>query len=1242
MSRILIYTAGTLGDHLPFFALAQALQRRGHEVVCAVNASMQTYAQRARIPFHALVNLEGGEEEARLNAWCWNFWNGQEVWDHQEPQATDTLSPLALSDTMVRQCKELRDLCLESDLLISTSIRFGGLAAALTSGIPWITASMNPNVFCFSEIEAERRQQHQNCLWEHRTVVGILDGIFRQLGAGKKTFPYNQGWFWAPLVLLAASPHFAAIDTDQLRPQNRIVQTGFWFYQDPEWDHWQPDRDLNRFLQADEDGKGPLVLTFSSQPLQDPVRILHRHVETAVRLRRRLLVQKGWAGFREEDLPSGVDRSRIRFTDFLPHDFLFSHAAASIQHGGIGSLARSLRQGCPLLLEPFGNDQLYNASQAEHLGVAAVVHPLESTVDMLVEALHDRVLTPQARKNAGTMAQKLRGEDGLSAACACIEDFMEKQDQREKGIWIRPPALPGAEATDRILSPPPLPAQGNIPFLFHQIWKNQDVPEELAACSRTWQAQHPQWTFYLWDDIDGYELIRRDYDWFLPVYESYRTDRQRYEAMRYFLLHRFGGVYTDLDFECLRSIRPLLEGKEIVLAEEPEVHRHHRSVGHRGFSRIVGNAFLASLPRHPFWEHVIHRLVGCCTFPPPHSTGAYMLTAAVESYGASNRITLLPSSCLYPISMDVCWNRLPEEDRQTVRDQAYGVHHWRSRGCREEPEAAAETLPASLMLSHRVVNEFALSVVEYVSLMNRKGVLPRISCLMPTRNRFRLAQQAIRCFLEQTYPNREMIILDNSETDELQDWVAALGEPSLRYFRKAGRRIPLGSLRNLSMQEATGDFVTNWDDDDLSHPQRLEIQMAALWVHQADACLLQCQYLWYPQPKRLAISNIRLWENSSLLRKSCVPEYDTDAWKGEDTAAIEHIVNHHRVIHLYAPHLYINLVHGANSFQDEHWSRHWQSAQSRFTGERYTVQLAELARSLRFDPAAYEEGLLAPTVPAPTGDRPAPPASTNNTTPGPDPEDIPSILIAILWSDALQDPDKLLSELAGLTYPGRKISLAFLLFDGSAGMEEALDKKKEEWTGRFARLSVVTRDYGFAWRRSFTENRGKWIRSSLLSRCRNFLMHHALAKEDWILWLDARVARIPPDLVERLLKARKEIVVPNCVLLGTGQSFDLSSYKWQPQAGQIDWQAHVIEGLLDPPAGLGRWYLNDLALFDCVELDGVGSSTLLVRADLHREGLIFPFFPYKNCMDSEGLAAMARDMGYRCWGLPKVQVPFFS
>jgi peptide chain release factor subunit 1 len=60
---------------------------------------------------------------------------------------------------------------------------------------------------------------------------------------------------------------------------------------------------------------------------------------------------------------------------------------------------------------------------------------------------------------------------------------------------------------------------------------------------------------------------------------------------------------------------------------------------------------------------------------------------------------------------------------------------------------------------------------------------------------------------------------------------------------------------------------------------------------------------------------------------------------------------------------------------------------------------------------------------------------------------------------------------------------------------------------------------------------------------------------------------------------------------------------------------------------------------------------LLVRADVHRDGLVFPPFPYglpnpkirddndwRGEFETEGLGIMAADAGVQCWGMPRLEI----
>jgi hypothetical protein len=160
-------------------------------------------------------------------------------------------------------------------------------------------------------------------------------------------------------------------------------------------------------------------------------------------------------------------------------------------------------------------------------------------------------------------------------------------------------------------------------------------------------------------------------------------------------------------------------------------------------------------------------------------------------------------------------------------------------------------------------------------------------------------------------------------------------------------------------------------------------------------------------------------------------------------------------------------------------------------------------------------------------------------------------------------------------------------------------------------------------------------RREILARSRNRLMQCSLEDEDWVLWLDVDVVRYPADVIERLLATGKDIVVPHCVGRD-GRTFDLNTFCVTDE--QYDVASHVVDGILQPPQGLGRRYLAEMGDRDLTRVDSVGGSMLLVRADHHRDGLIFPAYSHRLHIETEGLAMMAADMGLHCWAVPRLVI----
>lgn len=106
---------------------------------------------------------------------------------------------------------------------------------------------------------------------------------------------------------------------------------------------------------------------------------------------------------------------------------------------------------------------------------------------------------------------------------------------------------------------------------------------------------------------------------------------------------------------------------------------------------------------------------------------------------------------------------------------------------------------------------------------------PFVSCVMPTYQRPMFALQAVRYFLRQDYPERELLILDDGA-----EGIAAYlpRDPRIRYVRVP--RLPVGSKRNIGCSLAGGDIIAQWDDDDWYAPGRLTAQVRPLLEGRAD------------------------------------------------------------------------------------------------------------------------------------------------------------------------------------------------------------------------------------------------------------------------------------------------------------------------------------------------------------------------------------------------------------------------
>lgn len=222
--------------------------------------------------------------------------------------------------------------------------------------------------------------------------------------------------------------------------------------------------------------------------------------------------------------------------------------------------------------------------------------------------------------------------------------------------------------------------------------------------------------------------------------------------------------------------------------------------------------------------------------------------------------------------------------------------------------------------------------------------LPLISCLMPTRGKLMPARFAIECFLRQTYPHRELVVISAAAGSEVEQHVEALGDPRI-HFHRAAAAVTAGALRNEAMAFARGEYLAIWDDDDLSHSDRLTGQMDAIAALEADAAMLDRELLWWPERQRLAISAHRLWENSLLVRREAMPPFP-DIPRGGDTMVAKVLRATSRLIAVDHPASYCYVFHGGNIWNSGHFEMLLGNATEQIEGEGYAAAIAELAADM--------------------------------------------------------------------------------------------------------------------------------------------------------------------------------------------------------------------------------------------------------------------------------------------------------
>jgi UDP:flavonoid glycosyltransferase YjiC (YdhE family) len=423
--RIVLSNIGTFGDINPLIAIALELKRRGHQPVMAVPAVYGPKITPLGIEFYP-VRPDLDPKNTLLAEMVYDVRKGTErgLREFLFPMLRETYDDLLAAATIPAR----------ADLLLLGELNYAGPLVAEITGIPWASYVLAPLSF-FSAFDPPVLPMYPRLARADKAVPGMgrairrlarfvsrkwpqpVYDLRRELGLPRGRNPLFDAKHSPDLVLALFSRVLGREQPDW--PANTKV-TGFCFY-DADGGNGALPPHLEAFLAS---GPAPLVFTLGSAAVLAAGRFYEYGARAAQRLGMRAVLLIG---------PDARNRPRsplpdsICVAEYAPYSALFSRAAVVIHQGGVGTTAQCLRAGKPMLIMPYSHDQPDNARRMRRLKVARIIQKRYFTPLRVARKLRKLLENPIYAHRAANTALRIRGENGVAAACLALEELARRK-----------------------------------------------------------------------------------------------------------------------------------------------------------------------------------------------------------------------------------------------------------------------------------------------------------------------------------------------------------------------------------------------------------------------------------------------------------------------------------------------------------------------------------------------------------------------------------------------------------------------------------------------------------------------------------------------------------------------------------------------------------------------------------------------------------------------------------------------
>lgn len=254
-------------------------------------------------------------------------------------------------------------------------------------------------------------------------------------------------------------------------------------------------------------------------------------------------------------------------------------------------------------------------------------------------------------------------------------------------------------------------------------------------------------------------------------------------------------------------------------------------------------------------------------------------------------------------------------------------------------------------------------------------------------------------------------------------------------------------------------------------------------------------------------------------------------------------------------------------------------------------------------------------------------------------------------------------NLMRLSYDHNLISLGFILPRNEEAnqalklLEKAIKTTQANPTTKFKKITVLRQDSNSVESQLEKDRhafKAQKERRSMMALARNSLVFTTISPStSWILWLDADIIETPSDIIQTMANHDKPVLSANVYQRYFNQETnkpDIRPYDFNnwveceeglKLAESLNEDEIVVEGYAEMATYrplMAHFYDPKGDVNTEMALDGVGGGAVLVKADVHRDGAMFPSFPFYHLIETEGFAKMAKRLGYEVFGLPNYLV----